>query len=266
AGTAPRLIVRLLAVAFAGLQSLVPPADSAGPRAELRAGLDQLYGGDFPGAAAYFAELAARDSTDPAPLVFQAGAYIWWAEALDSAQFEPQRIDSLLGQAIARARSDGEAAGPYQQFWLATALGYRARERELHGSGLAAAQDAKAMRDGYARVLAADSSCVDCYLGLGLYEYGLARAGWLARFVARLIGLGSGNAARGLSLLRRAAEGGDLARIEARWVLAAALVREAERDDVRAAALVREARDIVGGLAERYPGNPVFQRFLRETS
>ena len=53
---------------------------------------------------------------------------------------------------------------------------------------------AKAMRDAYARVLAADSSCADCYLGLGVYQYGLGRAGALARFVAKLVGLGSGNA------------------------------------------------------------------------
>ena len=85
----------------------------------LRAGLDMLYGGDFAGAASYFAELAARDTTDPAPLVFQAGAYIWWASAKDSADFELQRIDSLLGVALARARGAGKPG----EFWLATALG-----------------------------------------------------------------------------------------------------------------------------------------------
>jgi len=74
-------------------------------------------------------------------------------------------------------------------FWLATALGYRARQREEHGHGFSAARDAKAMRDIYRRLLAADSSCADCYLGLGVYEYGLARASALARFFARLIGL-----------------------------------------------------------------------------
>ena len=119
------------------------------PRLALRTGLDTLYAGDFEIAATYFAGLAAREPGDPAPLVFQAGAYIWWASALDSADFELQRIDSLLGAAMGRAR----AAGPPADFWLATALGYRARQREEHGHGYSAARDAKAMRDIYRRLL-----------------------------------------------------------------------------------------------------------------
>ena len=227
----------------------------------LRAGLDTLYGGDFEGAAAYFAALAARAPADPAPVVFQAGAYIWWASARDSADFALQPIDSLLGVALARARATPGKSG---DFWLATALGYRARQREEHGHAYSAAKDAKAMRDIYRRLLATDSSWADCYLGLGVYDYGLARAGAFARFFARIIGLGSGNAERGIRYMRRAAHDGDLARVESTWVLAAALVREAARDPAGRAVLEREARGYVEGLAARYPGNPVFQRFLRE--
>jgi hypothetical protein len=120
------------------------------------------------------------------------------------------------------------------------------------------------MRDAYRRVLAADSSCTDCYLGLGVYQYGLARASALARFVARLIGLGSGSVETAMRYLRRVARDGDLARVEGTWVLAAALMREAARDPAGRSALEGEARGYVERLAERYPGNPVFQRFLSE--
>jgi len=217
---------------------------------------------DFEVAAAYFADLAARAPADPAPVVFQAGAYIWWASAKDSADFALQRIDSLLGVALVRAGA--AATGPERDFWRATALGYRARQREEHGHAFGAAKDAKAMRDIYRRLLAADSSCADCYLGLGVYEYGLARASALARLFARLIGLGSGNAERGIRYMRRAAHDGDLARVEGTWVLAAALIREAARDPAGRGVLEREARGYVEGLAARYPGNPVFQQFLRD--
>lgn len=230
-------------------------------RPDLRAGLDTIYSGDFPAAAHYFQAVGAKDTLDPAPLIFQASAYIWWAEAKDSDNFEAARIDSLLGLAIARARADSDRTAP---FWLGTALGYRARERDLRGSALGAGKDAKAMRDAYARVLAADSTCEDCYLGLGVYHYGLARAGGLARIFAKIIGLGSGNADTGLADLRRAATNGDLSRVEAKWVLAAALVREGRRDKEHRQALRAEARQLVGELAGRYPGNPVFERFLRE--
>ncbi len=245
--------MRLLAAAVLLFQG--HPTD----RADLRAGLDTLYGGDFAAAASYFDRLAARDTSDAAAVIFQAGAYIWWASAKDSVEFERQRIDSLLGLAIARAR-----AAPGGEFWLATALGYRARERDLLGHSWGAAKDGKAMRDLYRRVLAADSSCVDCYLGLGVYHYGLARASALARLFAKIIGLGSGNAETGIRYMRRVAHDGDFARVEATWVLAAALVREGARDPAGRSVLEREARAYVERLAEQYPRNPVFQRFLAE--
>ncbi len=249
--------IGMLAAIVVMLQQTTPSGE------DLHAGLDTLYGGDFAGAAAYFEALARRDTTDPAPLVFQAGAYIWWASALDSSNYELARIDSLLGLALVRARN--KPAGT-ADFWFATALGYRARQRDEHGHGFSAAKDAKAMRDIYQRLLASDSTCFDCYLGLGVYEYGLARAGALSRFFARFIGLGSGNAERGIRYLRRAAHDGDLARVESTWVLAAALMREAARDPAGRAVLEREARSYVESLAARYPRNPVFQRFLRETA
>src|SRR5689334_996657 len=250
--------MRALAAALLLLQQ--PRVD----RADLRAGLDTLYAGGFPAAALYFTALGARDTTDPAPVMFEASAYIWWAAALENDEYERARIDSLLDLAIARARAT--MPGPGHDFWLATALGYRARQRDLHGHSWSAAKDGKAMHDAYARVLAADSTCADCYLGLGVYQYGLARASALARLVAKIVGLGSGNAERGLRFMQRAAAEGDLARIEAEWVLAAALEREAARDPGGRPALEHEAREAVARLAERYPGNAVFQRFLREAA
>jgi len=252
----------LLAVTLA-LQSPAspaPPAASARGTAAVRAGLDTLYGGAFAAAARHFARLALADTADPAPVVFEAAAYIWWAEARDSGGFERRRVDSLLAHAIARAHRLGPAA----DFWLATAHGYRARERDLHGETWAAARDGKAMRDAYRRVLRADPACVDCYLGLGVYHYGLARAPTVARFMARLVGLGSGNADSAFAYLRHASAAGDLAAVEAAWVLAAALERDAARaqDPDSRAALAAESRAAVASLAARYPANPVFDRFL----
>lgn len=244
-----------------GAAGALPPGQRV-DRPELRAGLDTLYAGAFATAAQYFADLSGRDTRDPAPVIFHAGALIWWAAAQDSDDFDSAAIDSLLDRAIALARA--AAPGVQRDFWLGTAIGYRARERELHGHAWSAAKDAKAMRDAYRRVLAADSSCVDCWLGLGLYSYGLARASAIARFVARLIGLGSGDAADGIGMLRRVAAGGDLARVEGTWVLAAALSREAAHDATHRAALRAESMALVDGLAQRYPANPVFQRFLKE--
>jgi hypothetical protein len=252
--------MRLLAAAVLVVQSADSVPSIRVERTELRAGLETLYAGDFAAAAGYFSDLATRDSADPAALIFHAGAYIWWAAATDSDDYETARIDSLLDAAVAKAKH--RPPGASRDFWLGTALGYRARQRDLHGHAWGASRDAKGMRDAYRRVIAVDSSCVDCYLGLGLYNYGLARAGTLARIVAKLIGLGSGNAREGLRMMHAVAAGGDLARVEGAWVLASALVREADRDERRRAPLRAEARAIVEQLSQRYPANPVFQRFL----
>lgn len=245
------------------LQATAAPVPVASrDRADVRAGLDTLYAGDFARAAVHFEEMSARDTTDPAGPIFHAGAYIWWASALDSISFERRRIDSLLALALTRART----AGPAADFWLATAHGYRARERDVHGETWGAARDGKAMRDAYRRVVRADTTCVDCFLGLGVYHYGLARAPGLAKFVAKIVGLGSGDADSAFAYLHRVAAEGDLARVEGAWVLASALVRDAARakDPAQRARLQAEARAVVEQLAVRYPANPVFRRFLDE--
>jgi hypothetical protein len=141
--------------------------------------------------------------------------------------------------------------------WLGTAYGYRARQAELRGSYWRAARDAKAMQDVLERAVAIDSACVDCLLGLGIYDYALARTGFVARIVARLLGLGSGDLGRSLERLRRASEAGTLTRSEARWIYAVALLREGARGDV---AMREEGERIVAELAHEFPDNPVFHR------
>lgn len=114
------------------------------------------------------------------------------------------------------------------------------------------------MRGALERALAIDSACVDCQLGLAVYEYGLARAGALPRLVARILGLGGGDAEHALLMMRVVADKGLLTRTEGRWLYASALVREARRDP----SLREEALRIVKGLADQYPENPIFRRFL----
>src|SRR2546430_5757606 len=88
--------VRLLAAAVMMLQG----------SPDLRAGLDTLYGGDFPRAAADFERPGAAHPAGPAPSGFQSRAHILWAAARESAGFETPRLESLLrlGPATERRR------------------------------------------------------------------------------------------------------------------------------------------------------------------
>ncbi len=231
--------------------------------ADLRSGQDLLYRGRFGAAQLYFNELATARPADPAGPVLEAAALIWWAEARGEETWQADSVDALLTEAVRRARvaADGApdlVARADALFWLGTALGYRARQAELRGSLWQAARDAKAMRAALEDAVAMDSLCVDCLLGIAVYDYALGRAGTVARIVARIIGLGGGDADGALVLLRRVSTEGVLARIEARWVLANALLREGDRD----AAFREEGLRLVGELALQFPDNPVFRRTL----
>jgi hypothetical protein len=234
--------------------------------AETASGQDLIYGGRFEAANLFFSQLAARFPLDPVGPALAASALIWQGAAIPDDQYMADSIDTLLADAAARAargveRAATDSARVVQLFWLGTALGYRARQADLHGHPWRASREAMGMRDALERALALDSTCVDCELGLGIYDYALARAGALARLVAAIIGMGGGDAQLAMRRMRHVEESGTLARYEAEWVYANALVRESGADDL----LRLEARRLVGELAVRFPDNPVFRRFLDST-
>ena len=243
-------------------QGQIDSAESASP-AETASGQDLIYGGQFDAAHLYFTKLALRFPRDPVGPALAASALIWQGAAIPDDQFMADSVDTLLAEAAARAdrgvrEATTDSARVAQLFWLGTALGYRARQADLHGHPWRASHEAQAMRAALERALALDSSCVDCQLGLAVYDYALARASAIARLVARILGLGGGDAELALARMRHVQEQGALARYEARWLYANALVRESGSDTL----LKLEARRLVGDLATRFPDNPVFRRFL----
>ena len=249
------------------VQDTLPDSIAWAGAAETASGQELIYGGQFDAARLYFLRLASHYPGDPAGPALEASALIWWATAQQDDGFDEDSINGLLTEAVARANralaaARTDSARVAGLFWLGTALGYRARQAELHGHYWGAARDARKMRAALGRALALDSSCVDCLLGLGVYDYALARAGLLARLVARIIGLGGGNAPQALERMRRVSAGGTVARFEAQWVYANALERESDSDPT----LRDESRQIVGDLAARFPDNPVFRRFLDSTA
>jgi hypothetical protein len=262
----------LIGVALGALAAAEParaqdphPARPADPpsASEVLSGQELIYRGRFGAAQLYFSRLSLERPHDPVGPALAASALIWWGEARGEETFEADAIDSLLADAVSRAEesvhsapTDSGRAEAY--FWLGTALGYRARQAELRGRYWRAAREAKSMQGALEQARTLDSACTDCLLGLAVYDYALARASALARLVARIVGLGGGDAERALERLRLVSEQGLLARTEARWVYANVLLRESDQDG----SLREEARRMVGELSRQYPENPVFRRFL----
>ncbi len=254
----------------------MPARDSASARewttaAETAAGQALVYSGRFAEANLYFGDLAQRFPLDPVGPVLAAGALIWEGNALEEDGYLADSIDALLSEAESRAARAVEAAPTDSArvvalFWLGTATGYRARQGELLGKIWRAVGDAGRMRHALQEARSLDSTCVDCLLGLAIYDYALARAGALKRFVAHLLGLGGGDARVALEWLRRVSEQGTVTRVEGEWVYANALLREYDAHRAGAEGGREEARRLVGDLVARFPDNPVFRRFLERTA
>ncbi|MFI5206468.1 MAG: hypothetical protein ACHQU8_01930 [Gemmatimonadales bacterium] len=232
--------------------------------ADLLRGQELIYGGRFDSARARFAVLSREHPSDAAPLALAATALIWSGAARNDDDFQADTVDLLLTDAIRLAQAALDSAGNDSVrvralFWLGTAYGSRARQAELHGRVWRAMGDAKGMRGALQHAVAIDSSCVDCRLGLGAIDYGLAHENAIARLVAKLVGLGGSNAERGLALVLRCTESCVFMRTEARWLYANAMLREAEHDPT-----ARErGEQLIAELAQQFPDNPVFQRAAR---
>jgi hypothetical protein len=239
---------------------LVAVAQEPAP-SRLLAGQELIYQGSFGAAHLHFVNLMHERPDDPAPAVLAAAALVWWADAREEELWMADSVDALLEQAVARSRGALDGAITAQQratalYWTGTTYGYRARQNELRGHVWRGAREARAMADALEEAVLLDSTCTDCRLGIAVYRYELARAGALARMVARIIGLGSGDVRGSIAAMRLVAAHGVLARIEARWVLATTLLREGNRDPAQRA----EGLRLVAELAAEFPENEVFRR------
>lgn len=241
----------------------IPPLQAQASVSQIQSGQELIYRGRFGAAQVYFSDLSQQFSRDPAGPALEASSLMWWGEARGDKTFQADVVDSLLHVATGRAQlladsGSGDGARFNGFFWLGITNGFQARQADARGSVWRAARDARAMRQALERAVSMDSTCADCLLWLGIYEYTLARASSLERFAARLVGLGSADAARGLARLRRASEEGMIFRTDARWVYATALLREGERD----ASLREDGLRRVAELVTQLPENPVFRRAL----
>jgi len=229
---------------------------------EIVAGQALIHRGSLSAAHLYFTRLSEAHPEDPVGPTLAASALIWWGEERDDDGLLADSIDALLVEAVRRAEAalaeaGSDSARASLAFWLGSAHGFRARQAELLGRPWRAAREAGRMRSALQLALEIDSTCVDCRLGLAVYEYGLARASALARLAARIAGLGGGDVDRALAQVRLVAEQGTYTRVDARWFYANALFRESDR----APELREEALRVMGLLADEHPGNAVFARF-----
>jgi tetratricopeptide (TPR) repeat protein len=184
---------------------------------------------------------------------------IWWRIQLDPAsRILDEEFTEAVNHAIqtteawtTRAPDDAEA-----WFYLGGAYAVRVQWRVLRDEKLAAARDGKRIKHAMERSTQLDPNLFDAYFGLGMYKYYADVAPAAARFLRFLLLLPGGDRREGLQDMLRARARGRLLQGEADYQLHIIYLWY-ERQTPR-------ALELLAGLHERYPGNPLFPAHIAE--
>lgn len=166
-----------------------------------------------------------------------------------------ERFDPALKQTetLAKARLEHNSRDPDALFALALVSGLRADNAALiEKHNLPALSYGRQASQWAEKLLAIQPDCHDAYVSTGVAKYII---GSLAAPVRWLLELGgySGDKEKGLAELKLAAQNGRYLAPFARILLAIAYAREQEKP---------RARDLLTGLKQDFPHNPLFKREL----
>ncbi len=178
---------------------------------------------------------------------------LWWRIQLDP---ENRALDEAFAASVERAIRTTEAwterspQDPEAWFYLGGAYAARVQWRVLRDEKFAAARDGKRIKEALEQAIELDPGLDDSYFGLGMYKYYADVAPAAAQFLRFLLMLPGGDREEGLREMLRTRERGRLLQGEADYQLHIIYLWY-ERQPERALELLR-------GLQERYPGNPLF--------
>ncbi|HEJ83153.1 MAG TPA: hypothetical protein ENO25_01165 [Desulfobacteraceae bacterium] len=251
--TLPLILVFLIihpARSFYGLERETGPAGKGveGDRDIVR-GIEYLYNWEFDKAEKLFRGIMREKPMDPAGYFYYSmiswsrmAAGFWTSEIVR--EYE-ERIDQTIyaaKQIIEKGNADS-----FTYFYLGGALGFKGRfqlmEQKWFSSYLMANEAIKALK----RCLAMDPDNRDVLLGLGIYDYYMARFSGVLKFLTYVF-LHRGNREAGLRKLHLAADEAVFSSLEAKSVLLYIyLFMESD---------FRKARPLAEELAERFRNCP----------
>ena len=178
---------------------------------------------------------------------------LWWRIQLDP---EGRALDAEFSAAVDRAIRTAEAwtdRTPLEAeawFYLGAAYAARVQWRVLRDEKMAAARDGKRIKQALEQALELDPALDDAYFGLGMYKYYADVAPTAAKILRFLFLLPGGDRHEGLREMLRARSRGRLLQGEADYQLHIIYLWYEHQPD--------RALELLRGLQERYPGNPLF--------
>jgi tetratricopeptide (TPR) repeat protein len=227
--------------------------------------LDEIYSFDTETAIEDARRLQVEQPEHPLGYLLEAEA-MWWKIWCTSAEFKygmslarrrpklasdqrylvlAEKVSSLAEKSIKQHES------AEMQFYAGMGDALAARLYGLRWENRGAARAGTRGREHFARALALNPSLADADLGLGLYNYYVDTLSGLARFLRFFMGIPGGSKQEGIRQLQHAMAEGLLTPAPARFYLAINL-HNYDRQYEQALALI-------GPLAEKYPGNPLWQ-------
>src|SRR6266550_2756703 len=227
--------------------------------------LDKIYSFDLAGAIEAAKRMEQERPNHPLGYLLETEA-LWWRIWCTSAEFkygmsDARRRPKLEGdrhylELAARVLSLAEAQikqneSAEMQFYAGMAEASSARLYALRGENRNAARSGVRGREHLLRSKALDPDLADADLGLGLYSYYVDTLSAIARVLRFFMGIPGGSKQEGIRLLEQAIAQGMLTTNIARFYLALNLHRYDQQYE--------KALNILGPLAEKYPGNPLFQ-------
>ena len=188
-----------------------------------------------------------------------AATAIWWRILLDP---ESRALDGEFSAAVERAIDTTEAWAEESPedaeawFYLGGAYAARVQWRVLRDEKLAAARDGKRIRQALEQAVELDPGLDDAYFGLGMYKYYADVAPTAAKILRFLLLLPGGDREEGLEEMLRARNRGRLLQGEADYQLHIIYLWYERRTE--------RAIELLQGLNEQYPANPLFLSQLAE--
>lgn len=266
----------LLASVLLGTLGTYASAASLPAPNQVEAGYRQMYNLDFDGAHRTFQSWEQAHPEDPMGPASNAAAYLFGEFArlhiLESELFtdddkfthrdrpspdrqiqasfeaELQKANAIADQALNHSPDDHRAL-----FVKVLAGGLRGDYTALiEKRNLAALNSMKASRMLAEKLLAEDPSYYDAYLAVGVENYLLGINPAPVRWILHFTGAQT-DKVEGLSKLQLTAEKGHYLAPFARLLLAVAALRDHNR---------QKARDLLSGLAQEFPQNPLYRREL----
>ncbi|HYA78763.1 MAG TPA: hypothetical protein VED65_00375 [Candidatus Bathyarchaeia archaeon] len=227
--------------------------------------LDHIYAGRPDLARPEIHELEAQAPENPLGYLLEAEVD-WWEIWCTSAEFKygmtmarhhdkapgDQRYFELTNKAynLAEASLHQQNTGE-MHLYAAMADALTARLAAMRSEYRASARAGVRARENFQEALKLDPTLADAYTGLGLYNYYVDTLSVLAKALRFLMGIPGGTKEEGIKQLERGMQEGQLSASLARFYLAMNLFNYDQRYE--------EALRVITPLAEKYPGNPVFQ-------